>query len=183
MVYLLLADGFEEIEALLPLDILRRGGVEVRTVGITGKTVVGAHGVCVAADLTADEAGENAEMVILPGGMPGAAHLDASPAVDRLLKAAEKNGARMAAICAAPMVLGHRGLLAGKHAVCYPGFEKDLKGALPCDKRVVCDGLVTTAVGMGAAAEFGFSLLSQLKGETEAERVRRSALFAQEPTA
>lgn len=122
-------------------------------------------------------------MVILPGGMPGATHLDASPAVDRLLKAAEKNGARMAAICAAPMVLGHRGLLAGKHAVCYPGFEKDLKGALPCDKRVVCDGLVTTAVGMGAAAEFGFSLLSQLKGEAEAERVRRSALFAQEPTA
>lgn len=180
MVYLLLADGFEEIEALLPLDILKRGGVEIRTVGITGKTVTGSHGVCVTADITADEAREDAEMVILPGGMPGAANLDASPAVDRLLDAAKKRGARMAAICAAPMVLGHRGLLAGKRAVCYPGFEKDLEGAIPCTERVVCDGTVTTAVGMGAAADLGFSLLSQLKGEAVAERVRRSALFVTE---
>ena len=178
MVYLLLAEGFEEVEALLPLDILRRGGVSVSTVGITGKTVKGSHGSAVEADLLPPEVSEaEIEAVILPGGMPGSLNLDASPEVDRILKAALANQAHLAAICAAPLVLGRRGLLRGRKAVCYPGFEKELEGAEVPQTRVVTDGGITTAVGMGAAAEFGFALLSVLKGEDAAKTVRESALF------
>ena len=178
MVYLLLADGFEETEALLPLDILRRGGVEVRTVGITGKTVTGSHGIPVVADLLPADITSPADMVILPGGIPGATNLDASDEVDKLLSATVRDGKRLAAICAAPLVLGRRGLLNGRRAVCFPGFEKELKGATLVSERVVTDGNITTAVGMGAAAEFGFALLTLLKGRATAERIYNSALFA-----
>lgn len=178
MVYLLLADGFEETEALLPLDILRRGGVEVRTVGITGKTVTGSHGIPVVADLLPADINAPTDMVILPGGIPGATNLDASDEVDKLLSAAAEGGKRLAAICAAPLVLGHRGLLKGRRAVCFPGFEKELEGATLVSERVVTDGNITTAVGMGAAAEFGFALLTLLKGRETAERIYNSALFA-----
>ena len=109
--------------------------------------------------------------------MPGSLNLDASPEVDRILGAAKKAGAHLAAICAAPLVLGRRGLLSGRRAVCYPGFEAELAEAEIAPCRVVTDGGVTTAVGMGAAAEFGFALLYQLRGDDAAKTVKESALF------
>ena len=118
----------------------------------------------------------NAEMLIFPGGMPGSLNLDASPEVDRILSAVSPD-TRLAAICAAPLVLGRRGLLESKHAVCYPGFEHEMKGYIPSKGKVVTDGNITTAMGMGVAADFGFVLLSWLKGEEVAENVYHSAMF------
>lgn len=179
MVYLLLAEGFEEIEALFPLDILRRGGVEVCTVGVGGREICGAHGISVIADTTIEEAAEIPEMLILPGGMPGSVNLDESGEVDSLIARTVKAGGHLAAICAAPFVLGKRGLLAGHAAVCYPGFEDKLIDAdYRANARVVTDGNITTAVGMGAASEFGLELLSILMGEEVARKVAGSAFIS-----
>lgn len=164
MIYLLLADGFEEIEALSPVDMLRRAGHAVKTVGVTDKTVTGAHGIPVVADITPEEMDEPLEMLILPGGMPGTKHLDEWSGMDALLARAEREGSRIAAICAAPMILGRRGYLRGRYAVCFPGFEKYLDGAKKTEGRVITDGAYTTAVGMGAAQEFGAELVSCLDG-------------------
>lgn len=177
MIYMFLANGFEEIEALCPLDLLRRAGLEVTTVGIGGDAVCGAHGITVHADIPEGMFADAApEMIILPGGMPGAKNLDESRTVDAALKAAARRGAYLAAICAAPMVLGHRGLLEGKEAICYPGFEKELTGATVSSKRVVRDGNVITAAGMGVALEFGLELVSALKGEQTAQALRAAVL-------
>lgn len=177
MVYLFLANGFEEIEALCPLDLLRRAGVEVTTVGVGGDMIRGSHGITVQADLPDTMfADATPEMVILPGGMPGSKNLDASRTVDMALKAAVRNDAFIGAICAAPFVLGKRGLLAGKEAICYPGFENELTGAVISDKRVVRDGKFITAAGMGVALEFGLALVEALKGEQVAEELRRAVL-------
>ena len=177
MIIVCLANGFEEIEALAPLDLLRRAGLEVTTVGIGGDTVRGSHGITVQADipdgLFADAA---PDMVILPGGMPGSKNLDESKTVDAALKAAARRGAFIAAICAAPMALGRRGLLNGKRAICFPGFEKELAGATLADTRVVRDGNIITAAGMGVAVEFGLALVAALKGEEAAESLRRAIL-------
>ena len=178
MVYMFLANGFEEIEALCPLDLLRRAGVEVTTVGLNGaETVMGAHGICVHADLPDTMFRDSRpEMIILPGGMPGSKNLDDSRVVDAALRAASSNGAYLAAICAAPMVLGHRGYLKNKTAICYPGFEGELEGATISDQRVVRDGNVITAAGMGVALEFGLELVSVLRGADTAEQLRRAVL-------
>ena len=130
MIYVLLADGFEEIEALTPVDMLRRAGCEVRTVGIGKKTITGAHGIPVCADLVSDEAtADGVRMVILPGGMPGTKHLAASAFVEETLARVSREGGYLAAICAAPTVLAKYGYLKGKRATCFPGFEKELSGA------------------------------------------------------
>ena len=177
MIYLFLANGFEEIEALCPLDLLRRAGLEVTTVGVGGEMICGSHGITVAADIPEGMyADGKPDMIILPGGMPGAKHLDESRVVDTALKAAVRNGSFIAAICAAPMVLGHRGLLAGKEAICYPGFEDHLTGANISDKRVVRDGKIITAAGMGVALEFGLALVEALKGQEAAEELRRTVI-------
>ena len=174
MVYLFLADGFEEIEALTPVDLLRRAGVEVITVGVTGKTVTGSHGITTTADCEAEEAlamlqsGKVPEMIVLPGGMPGAATLDASPVVDAFVDAAENSGAYIAAICAAPMILGKRGLLRGKRATCFPGFENELDGAKVVEYGVMGDGMIVTAKGAGVAWEFGAAICSRITGEQKA---------------
>ncbi len=177
MIYLFLANGFEEIEALAPLDLLRRAGLEVTTVGIGGDMIKGSHGITVAADipdgLFADAA---PDMVILPGGMPGSKNLDESRTVDAALKAAARRGALIAAICAAPMVLGHRGLLEGRRATCFPGFEQELTGAVVSPERVVRDGNIITAAGMGVALEFGLALVEALKGRDAANELRRAVL-------
>lgn len=178
MVYLFLANGFEEIEALCPLDLLRRAGVAVTTVGVGGgELITGAHGIAVQPDIP-DTMFRDAkpEMVILPGGMPGARHLDESATVAQALKAAERSGGYLAAICAAPMVLGHQGYLRGKTAVCFPGFEGELTGAAAGDTRVAADGRVITAVGMGAALEFGLALVEHLCGREKAAALKRSVL-------
>ena len=179
MVYLFLANGFEEVEALLPLDLLRRAGVEVTTVGVGGDSVVGSHGIEVRADLPETMYRDaSPEMVILPGGMPGALNLDASKTVDTALRAAASHGGYLAAICAAPLVLGKRGYLSGKQAICFPGFEDQLAGAaIPENARVVRDGRVITAIGMGAAMEFGLELVAVLKGEETANALKK-AVFA-----
>ena len=177
MIYLFLANGFEEIEALAPLDLLRRAGLEVTTVGIGGDRIVGSHGITVEADIPEGLFADAApDMIILPGGMPGSRHLDESRTVDAALKAAARRGAYIAAICAAPMVLGHRGLLEGKRAICFPGFEKELEGATIATERVVRDGNIITAAGMGVALDFGLALVAALKGEEVASNLRRTIL-------
>ena len=175
MIYLLLAEGFEETEALTVLDILRRGGLDACTVGITGKRVKGAHGITVEADLLPKSCTAAPELLILPGGMPGTANLDASPEVDRLLSLTLSSGGRIGAICAAPSILGRRGLLRGCEAVCYPGFEQQLLGAVIATKSVVTSGAYTTAIGMGAAFAFALELLSLLRGPELADEVARTA--------
>ncbi len=156
MILLLLADGFEEIEALCPLDILRRLGSNIKTVGITGKRVTGAHGITVDADLSPEEVPlSEIKHLILPGGMPGSSNLDISSYTDLFINTVLENNGKIGAICAAPFILGKRGLLKGKKAVCYPGFEDMLSGAEVLDKEyVVTDGNITTAKGMGVALSF-----------------------------
>jgi 4-methyl-5(b-hydroxyethyl)-thiazole monophosphate biosynthesis len=177
MIYLFLANGFEEIEALCPLDLLRRAGHKVTTVGIGGDMIVGAHGIAVQADMPDTlYRDSNPEMLILPGGMPGTRHLDEARSVDAALRAAWANGAYLAAICAAPMVLGKRGYLAGKEATCFPGFEEHLQGARLSKARVVTDGRIVTAAGMGVAMEFGLALVALLDGKDAAEALRAAVL-------
>ena len=177
MIYLFLANGFEEVEALCPLDLLRRAGLAVTTVGVGGDVIVGAHGIAVQADIPDTLFRDSKpDMIILPGGMPGTKHLDESRTVDAALRAASANGAPLAAICAAPMVLGKRGYLKGKEATCFPGFEEYLEGATLSKARVVTDGRTVTAAGMGVAMEFGLALVALLQGKEAAERLRSAVL-------
>lgn len=178
MVTVFLADGFEEIEAVTPIDILRRGGVEVRTCSITAtRTVTGAHGVPFVADTTL-EALEGAEdLILLPGGMPGTLHLKlCRPLTDRILAHYQKGG-RLAAICAAPTVFGALGILKSHEATCYPGMEGELFAERVSQKAVVVSENVVTSRGAGTAAAFGFCLLALLKGEKEARSLARTMCF------
>lgn len=180
MVYVLLAEGFEEVEALAPVDILRRGGVEVRTVGMTGRTVTGSHGIPVVADILPEQVtADGMEMLVFPGGLPGADHLNDSPDTDRFLAMADEAGAHIAAICAAPYLLGRRGLLDGVVATSYPSpkFRAQLLGAMVTDERVVTDGRFTTAAGMGVAEAFALQLLALLRGEECAAGIAEAALI------
>lgn len=172
MIAILLTDGFEEIEALTPLDMLRRAGLDVKTVGINGKIAGGSHGIPVICDLLPEQVNlSEVSMVIFPGGMPGSLGLDASPFTDEIIAAVNKNGGRLAAICAAPLVLGRRGLLEGKEAICYPGFEKELRGAVISEKSVVTDGNITTAKGMGVALAFSKELITLILGKEKADEL------------
>lgn len=176
MVYMFLANGFEEIEALCPLDLLRRANIDVTTVGIGSEVIRGAHNITVHADIVdVMYKDSDPEMIILPGGMPGAKNLDESRMVDTALRIASKKGAYIAAICAAPFILGKRGLLSGKNATCYPGFEDELAGAsIINDSGVVVDGNIITARGMGVAQKFGLTLVSILRGNEIAEKINKS---------
>ena len=175
MVYLFLANGFEEIEALCPLDLLRRAGVEVTTVGVGGEMIRGSHGIVVQADMPDTMYMDaNPEMIILPGGMPGSKNLDESRIVDAAVQTAARKGAYIAAICAAPFILGKRGLLAGKEAICYPGFEDQLTGARISAEKVVRDGNFITAAGMGVAVDFGLALVEVLKDAQAAADLRKT---------
>ena len=172
-----LANGFEEIEALCPLDLLRRAGVEVTTVGIGGDSITGSHGITVRADIKDKKLKfEDIDMVILPGGMPGTTNLDASDTVHKAIDLAKEQNAYIAAICAAPMILGKRGDLGGMNAVCYPGFEKYLDGATVSSKKVAVDGRIITAAGMGAALDFGLALVSALCSPEKADELRHAVI-------
>ncbi|MBE6537205.1 MAG: DJ-1/PfpI family protein [Ruminococcaceae bacterium] len=174
---LLLANGFEEIEALTPLDVLRRAGVSVDTIGIGSKTIVGAHNIPVIADITDSEANANDyDSVIFPGGMPGSTNLDASEFTDKIIASVTAKGGRLAAICAAPLVLGRRGILNGKKATCYPGFENELKGAEILPLGVVTDGNITTAKGMGVALEFAKELTSLLVSPEKSREISEAIM-------
>ena len=172
MIIVLLANGFEEIEALTPVDMLRRAGLEVKTVGVSGRAPTGAHGIAVICDALPDEIDlSKVTMAIFPGGMPGATNLDKSKFTDKVISAVIKNNGHLAAICAAPLILGRRGLLNGKRATCYPGFEKELRGATIIDAGCVTDGSITTAKAMGSALDFAEELISICKGQEKAAEV------------
>lgn len=177
MVYIFLADGFEETEMITPWDILIRGGLDVKTVGVTGEWVTGAHNMTVKSDISLCDVNEKeGDMFILPGGMPGTDNLDKSGRVREIIKNAYENKKAVAAICAAPMVLGKLGILSGKKATCFPGFEEYLQGAEIEKKKVVRDSNVITAIGAGGASEFGFELLSYFDPK-KAEEVRKSMQY------
>ena len=184
MVYVFLADGFEETEAIAPIDMLRRAGKEVTTVGVTGKTVTSSHGISVIADMTEDEFTDDStdtddiEMIILPGGMPGTLNEEASLVVQVAIDYCAENNIPIGAICAAPSILGHKGLLNGKNAICYSGFEKELHGAVIAkDKGVVTDGNIITARGAGVAIEFGLELVKVLCGIDVRDKIKESILM------
>ena len=179
MVYVFLADGFETVEALCPIDLMRRAGLDVTTVSITDSlTVTSRQNITVFCDKTLDSVDlDKAELLMLPGGMPGSDNLAKCEYLcDLLVKAHEKDVA-LAAICAAPYVLGMLGLLEGKQATCYPGFEGLLKGALISEKTVVRDGNVVTGAGMGVATEFGLELISLLCSDEKADEIAKSVIF------
>ncbi len=176
MIYCFLANGFEEVEAIAAIDIIRRAGIELKTVGISGKTAEGAHGIKVECDCNESEIvlDKNLLGVILPGGMPGTLNLEKSGAVQKAVDFAVSEGKFVCAICAAPSVLGHKGLLNGRNAIAYPGFEKDLEGAVISSEYVVRDGNFITAKGAGVAVDFGLEIVSAISGAEKAEEIRRS---------
>ena len=160
MLYMFLAEGFEETEAIGSLDVIRRAGIEIKTVGVSGKEVCGSHGVSVIADIEmSDISFDDMRGVILPGGMPGTTNLQNDESVKKCILYCAENDLLVAAICAAPMVLGELELLNGKNAVCYPGFEKYLKGAKICNDGAVMDGNIVTGKGAGASMLFGAKIV------------------------
>lgn len=170
MIYVFLADGFEEIEALSVVDVLRRAELEVKTVGIGSKTVKGSHSITVEADILDKEAAsDDLEMIVLPGGMPGTLGLDKSPVVRSFVEYAASHDLWIAAICAAPSVLGHAGVIDGKNVTCYPGFESELSGANYTAAHVERDGKFITARGPGAALEFSLEIVKALCSEERAK--------------
>lgn len=180
MVYVFLAEGFEEIEALCPIDLMRRAGIEVTTVSVSGdKQVLGSHNISVEADILMDQLriDELPELIMLPGGMPGAVNLSEDRRLCELLRSLAASGGRIAAICAAPFILGQLGLLKDREATCYPGYEESLTGARISEKGVVRDGNIITATGMGVAFEFGLELVRALRGFEAAEKIADSIRF------
>jgi len=175
-VFVFLATGFEEIEAIAPIDIFKRANIDVITVSTSGtKAVCGAHGITVLADaLFADTDFSSADLLFLPGGMPGTKNLDASETLKQLIAAQLENDKPVAAICAAPSILGKMGLLNGREAICYPGFENQLTGAILSEDKIVKSGLIHTAKGAGVAIQFALSLVAELKGKVEADRIEGS---------
>ena len=173
MVYVLLAEGFEEVEALTPVDLLRRAGVDAKLVGVTGEMVPGTHGIGIQTDLTMDQADwDQAEMIVLPGGMPGTNNLYADKRVTDAVRKCYDEGKYVAAICAAPsVILGGMGLLKGRKATCNPGMEDGMAGAIPLERTCVVDGRIITACGVGGALDFGCALVSALCGEEKARRI------------
>ena len=178
-VYVFLADGFEEIEGLTVVDLLRRAGIETITVSVMGREeIIGSHRIPVTADTLIGKVHPTKEdMLVLPGGMPGTLHLgDCEGLKGFLMKAAEENG-RIAAICAAPTVLGKLGLLNGRKAICYPGMEDGLTGAELTVEPVVTDGNITTSRGLGTAIPFALRLIEELSGKETADRIAESVVY------
>ena len=172
MVYIILGEGFEPMEAVVPCDILRRGGVEVRFAGIGGKTITGGHGITVAADCTVDEIDEDRlEMVVLPGGLGGVASILGCKAALDIVRRAYEAEKYVAAICAGPTVLAKLGLTDGKTVTCYPGCEEQMPGAKYEPAKTQQDGRLITGQAPSAAEAFGFRLLTALKGAETARQV------------
>ena len=178
MVVMILGTGFEPVEAIAPCDVLRRGGVEVQMAGIGGKTIQAGHGITVQADCTVEDADfENAEMVILPGGLGGVQSiLGCQTALDAVRKAYEE-GKYVAAICAGPTVLASLHITDGKNATCYPGFESHMGSAVCLPQDVVRDGRVITGRAAGAALDFGLALLEVLKDRQTAKKIADAIVY------
>ena len=178
MIYVFLAQGFEETEAVAPIDILRRCEKEVITVGIGDNIIKSSHGLVFVTD-TEDkliELNSDLEMIVLPGGMPGTINLEKSEIVQKTIDYCVENNILIGAICAAPSILGHKGLLNGKKAVCYTGYEKELTGAEVLDVPAVIDGQFITARGAGVAVDFGLKLVEALISEERSRKVREAIL-------
>lgn len=179
MVYVFLANGFEEVEALTPIDCLRRSGIEVITVGIGGEYVTSSHNIVIKADITEDKVvlSKDIQMIICPGGMPGTLNLEKSETVQRAIDFCVENDIYVACICAAPIILGHKGLLKGETACCYQGFEKDLLGANVVFDNVVVSNKFVTSRGMGVALEFGAKLVELLISKEKSQQLLDSVMF------
>lgn len=178
-VYEFLATGFEDIEALIPLDIMRRAGVDFKTVSITGDLYVeSAHGVTMKADMLIEDADmSDADLIMLPGGLPGATNLNAHNGVKKAIIEQNARGKMIGAICAAPMVLGGIGLLQGRRATCYPGFEKYLEGAEYTHELYTVDGNITTGEGPAAALPYAYTLLAALTDRQTADQVAEGMMY------
>lgn len=174
-----LATGFEETEAITIIDILRRAGLTVQTVSVSGnKLVVGAHDIPVMADCLFEEVDyEKVDMIVLPGGMPGTKNLDKHAGLKNQLLAFHEQHKPLGAICAAPSVLGHLNILTGKKATCYPGFERELNGADFREETVVEDQHIITSRGVGTAIDFALQVAAQMAGKEKADQVAKSILF------
>ena len=179
MVYVLLGRGFEETEAIAPVDLLRRAGVAVQTVGIGGKTVEGGHGIAVTADITLDEMNlENMEMIVLPGGLGGVASIEGSAEALDAVRFAWKNGKYVAAICAGPTVLAKLGITDGADVTCYPGCESQMGSAHYLENMSsVTSGRIITGTSAGCAVPFGLALIAALKGQDVADSVAQQIVI------
>ena len=179
-VYVFCADGFEEVEGLTAVDLLRRAGVSVTMVSIMGRTkITGARNISVNTDILIEDIKEEADMLVLPGGMPGTNYLRDHEGLAELLKKQYEAGKWVAAICAAPSVFGDLGILNGKEAVCYPGFEERLTGATIGEGTVAVTDHVITSRGMGTAIDFAAALIARLHDEKKAEEIKASIIYRQ----
>jgi len=178
-VFIFLAEGFEEIEAVATIDVMLRGDLDVTSVSISENLLVtGAHGIAVNADTLFENADiSSGDMLVLPGGMPGASNLNTHAGVKNALKEYAANGKKIAAICAAPLVFGGLGLLQGKNATAYPGFESTLEGATFINSPVVIDGNIITGRGPGFALQFGLTIVEELQGKAKADEVAEGLLL------
>lgn len=174
-----MADGCEEIEGLTVVDIMRRAGIHITTISISDKKeVAGAHGITFLADAKKDEVDfSTLDGIVLPGGMPGTTNLGADETVDKVIREFAAGGKLVAAICAAPSVLGQAGLLNGKHATSYPGFEPKLTGAVTSEDPVVQDGNVITSRGMGTAIAFALEIVSYFTDKKTADKLAESIIY------
>lgn len=177
-----LADGFEEIEGLTVVDVLRRAGIEIDMISImSGKEVTGSHNIVILADKLFEEIeSKDYDMLVLPGGMPGTKNLGAHEGLTNLLKQFAKEKKNISAICAAPSVLGDHGILNGKNAVCYPGFEERLEGAIVKADNVVIDGNIITSKGMGTAIDFGLAIIEVILNKETAQKIQSSICYKSE---
>ena len=176
MIYVFLAEGFEEVEALATVDVLRRAGLDVRTVGVSGSTVSGSHAIPVVCYVMIDDIQPDGSVdaVVLPGGMPGTLNLENNDKVNSFIDYAYAEGKYVCAICAAPSILGKKGMLNGKEAICFPGFEEYLYGAKLSDKSVCVDGRIITAKACGVALKFGKVIAEQFIGTEKADALWES---------
>lgn len=173
MIYLFLAEGFEEIEALAVVDIIRRAELSLKTVGVNSKEIIGSHGITVTADITTSEiTTDDMEMAILPGGMPGTLNLEKDIIVKTCINYCVQNDKYIGAICAAPSILGHMGILKDKNAVCFPGFEGELIDAKVSSERVCVDGKIITARAAGVSIEFALKIVELIVGENMAKKIK-----------
>lgn len=173
-----MADGFEEVEGLTVVDLVRRAGIELKTVSVMGRIeVTGAHGIEVKADCLFEDMKEPAEMLILPGGVPGTPNLKAHKGLQQLICKSAEQGIYLAAICAAPTVYGELGLLKGKKATCYPGLENGLLGAEVVYDNVAADGNFITSRGVGTAIDFSLKLVELLKNKAEADKIAKAIVY------
>ncbi len=178
-VYVFLADGFEEIEGLTVVDLLRRAEIPVTTVSIMGrKEILGSHKIPVIADALFEEVTpEKEDLLVLPGGLRGTQNLEAHEGLAKWLKTADENESLLAAVCAAPTVFGKMGFLKGRKAVCYPGMEEGLVGAEALSEQVVTDGHITTSRGLGTSIPFALRLIAILRGQEKADAIARSIVY------